>query len=419
MNNETINTKLEQIRLQIESEYDGDVTRAATDFLKQNPHLVDREDGMLYPEPVKGWIVIELPSEDSDERNPKPLVHPHLEKKDARNHANSLYPGCTEAWLNVVCKQEKIIHWRITAGSRKGMDRVEAREDNLIEHGVKQIVSRISSHLNTLTSNPKPGILPYQKYGSLDEIHTKWQEPVTDYQLKYAKYVQDNHTFDESGQHRMITKKEHQASQNHEGSLVRPKLPEIKLRTNPNPDFVEALHSFLIPSDIPSISEVTARSHYKIAPFFKEDPNFRGSLTSSKNTTRAYTNSNFQETVSKMTKFGFTMQAILDSDTNRCVGSLNLDQIVHLLSKKTRPKNLDIEELKSFGILGAIPPVLDGNASVSQAEALFSNGCKAILFEHFEEHDGGKDRAGAATLEQGLHIMTPHDLVAFLILGED
>jgi len=27
--------------------------------------------------------------------------------------------------------------------------------------------------------------------------------------------------------------------------------------------------------------------------------------------------------------------------------------------------------------------------------------------------------ASAATLEQGLHIMTPHDLVAFLTLGED
>jgi hypothetical protein len=419
MNNETINTKLEQIRLIIESEYNGDVTRVATDFLKQNTHLVDREDGILYPEKVEGWIVIELPSEDSDERNPKPVVHSYAEKEDARDHANSLYPGCTEAWLNVVCKQEAIIHWRITAGSRKKTERVEATEDNLIEQGVNQIESRISSHLNTLTSNRKPGILPYQRYGSLDEIQTKWQEPVTDYQVKYAKYVQDNHAFDESGQHRMITKKEHQASQNHEGSLVRPKLPDIKLRINPNPDFVEALHSFLIPSDIPSISEVTARSHYKIARFFNEDPKFRCSLTSSKNTTRAYTNSNFQETVSKMTKFGFTMQAILDSDTNRCVGSLNLDQMVHLLSKKSRPKNLDIEELKSFGILGPIPPVLDGKASVSQAEALFSNGCKAILFEYFEEQDGGKDRASAATLEQGLHIMTPHDLVAFLTLGED
>ena len=417
MNNKTIGTKLEEIRLKIESEYGGDVTRAATDFLKQAPYLVNREDGILYPEKVKGWIVIELPSEDSDERNPKPEVHSYAVEEEARHYANSLYPGCTEAWLNVVCKQEEIIHWRITVGSRKG-GRIDAREDNLIEQGVKQVVTRITAHLNTLASNRKPGILPYQKFGSLDEIQTKWQEPVNDHQVKYAKYVQDNHTY-ENGQLRMITKKEHRASQNHEGSLVCPKLPDIKLRINRNPDFVEALHSFLIPSDIPSISEVTARSHYKIARFFNEDPKFRGSLTSSKNPTRAYTNSNFQETVSKMTKFGFTMQAILDSDTNRCVGSLNLDQMVHLLSKKTRPKNLDLDELDSLGILGPIPPVLDGKASVSLAEALFSSGCKAILFEHSGEHGGGKVTANAATLEQGLHIMTPHDLVAFLTLDED
>jgi len=177
----------------------------------------------------------------------------------------------------------------------------------------------------------------------------------------------------------------------------------------------------LFPSDTPSISEVTALSHYRIASFFGVNRKFRPSLVSNRNTTRAFTNSNFKDTVAKMTQFGFTMQAILDPITNRCVGSLNLDQMVHLLARKGTPlpETLELDELRALGILGPIPPTLDGNAPVTQAETLFSSGCKAILFESSSPDESNGESSNAATLEKGLHIMTAHDLVAYATLLDD
>ena len=409
---------LEQIRLKIENDYGGDFVRVATEFLKDDPYLVDNEDGILWPDEVPGWIVIELVSEEADERNPKPVVHSFKEEEDAKKRAKALYGECEQDWLDVICREEKIIDWKLKVGNRKSRD--FAVEEDLVDKGVKQIATRIEHHLTKLNANPQQGILPYRRYSSLEEIRGKWLQPVHDYQAKYAAYVQENHRY-EDGKLRMMTADEYRRSLVHDGKLSSPKLPAVKLRTKANPDFVEALHTFLFPSDTPSISEVTALSHYRIASFFGENPNFRPSLVSNRNTTRAFPNSNFKDTVANMTQFGFTMQAILDSDTNRCIGSLNLDQMVHLLAKKGTllPETLDLDELKALGILGPIPPTLDGNAPITQAEALFSSGCKAILFESTSVQDSNGELANAATLEEGLHIMTAHDLVAYATLLDD
>lgn len=409
---------LEQIRLKIEDDYGGDTARVATEFLMHDPYLVDREDGILYPGEVSGWIVIELAPEDTDERNPKPSVHSFEKEEDAKKRAKALYGDCGKDWLDVICKAQKIINWELTVGSRKTKDL--AIETNLVDKGAKQIETRINHHLDALNANPEKGILPYRRYSSLEEIRSKWLQPINDYQAKYAEYVQENHK-DEDGTLRMMTADEHRRSQNHSGTFSSPTFSSPKLRKNANPDFVEALHAFLFPSDTPSISEVTSRSHYRIAQFFGVDSGFRPSLVSDKNTTRAFTDSNFRDTVAKMTQFGFTMQAILDRSTNRCVGSLNLDQMVHLLSKKgsNLPEKLDLDELKALGILGPIPPTLDGNAPVTQAEALFSSGCKAILFEYSSDRDSTGQLINAAKLEEGLHIMTAHDLVAYATLLDD
>ena len=409
---------LEEIRLKIYQDYEGDIGRVAKEFLTHDPYLVDREDGILYPDKVPGWIVIELVSEETDERNPKPVVHSFEKEEDAEKRAKALYGECGQDWLAVICRREKIIDWELNVGTRKSKD--FAVEEHLVDKGAKQIEIRIKHHLTELNSNSQQGILPYRRYSSLEEIRGKWLQPVHDYQTEYAAYVQDNHR-SEGGKLRMMTADEHRRSQVHSGKLSPPKLPEVKLRKNANPDFVEALHTFLFPSDTPSISEVTALSHYRIAPFFGENPDFRPSLVSNRNTTRAFTNSNFKDTVAKMTQFGFTMQAILDRKTNRCVGSLNLDQMVHLLTKKGTPlpETLDLDELKALGILGPIPPILDGNAPVTQAEVLLSSGCKAILFESTSVQDSHGELANAATLEEGLHIMTAHDLVAYATLLDD
>ena len=422
MNNKNTNIMLEEIRLKIDQDYEGDIGRVAKEFLTKDPYLVNDYDGILHPEKVAGWIVIELPPENSEDRNPKPKIHTFEEDKedDAKKLAKELYGECGEDWLEVICRKEEIVRWDLNVGTRTTSKREKATENNLLEIGVAQIINRIKVLLTEVIANHEKGIMPYRRYDSLENIQSKWLQPVRDYQTRYAAYVMENH-IDDGSELRMMTVDEHRRSQNHSGKLSPPRLPDVKLRKNANPDFVEALHTFLFPLDTPSISEVTALSHYRIASFFGVNRKFRPSLVSNRNTTRAFTNSNFKDTVAKMTQFGFTMQAILDPKTNRCVGSLNLDQMVHLLAKKGTPlpETLELDELRALGILGPIPPTLDGNAPVTQAEALFSSGCKAILFESASTEESSGELSNAATLEEGLHIMTAHDLVAYATLLDD
>lgn len=421
MNNKTTRIMLEEIRKKIEEDYENDISKVAKAFLKENPFLVDREDGILHPHQKPGWIVVELISEDSDARRPKPTVHEFVTEKEANNKAHQLYKGCDADWIDMVCIKVDNLDWGVKVGSRNKGQRVEASADNLIELGAQQIENRIQIHLNELSGDINVGIIPYRTYNSIDEIKSAWRKPTDNFLNKYANFIQENHV-SESGVYRLLTKDEHRRSQNHrDHKYMKPKNPPTKLRNHANPDFVESLHAFLCPDTTPSISEVTARSHFQIATFYGENPNFRASLVSEMNTTRAFTDSNFRDTVTNMTKFGFTMQAIIDRNTNQCVGSLNLDQMVNLLSNKKSdmPLTLDLDELKRHGILGITPPTLDGKAPVTQAEALFASGCKSILFEYSPPANQEKQPPNMAQLETGLHIMTAHDLVAFATLVEE
>ena len=411
---------LEEIRMKIDQDYGGDIPKVAKAYLKENPFLVDREDGILYPLPEQGWIVVELISEDSDARRPKPTVHEFVTKEEAKNKAQQLYKGCDNAWIEMVCIEVDGLEWKVEVGSRRQEQRVEANPGNLIELGAQQIATRIQGHLNDLSGDIKRGVMPYRTYKSLDEIKSEWRIPTNNFLAEYANFIQANHV-SESGAYRMLGKEEHRRSQNHSGKYVKPKPSVTKLRMSANPDFVESLYAFLCPDTTPSISEVTARSHFHIATFFGENPNFRASLVSEMNTTRAFTDSNFRDTVTNMTKFGFTMQAIIDRNTNQCVGSLNLDQMVHLLSRKKSdmPLTLDLDELKRHGILGITPPTLDGNAPVTQAEALFASGCKSILFDYSPPANQENQPPNMTQLEPGLHIMTAHDIVAYATLVEE
>ena len=179
---------LEEIRLKIDQDYEGDIGRVAKEFLTKDPYLVNDYDGILHPEKVAGWIVIELPPENSEDRNPKPKIHTFEEDKedDAKKLAKELYEGCGEDWLEVICRKEEIVRWDLNVGTRTTSKREKATENNLLEIGVAQITNRIKVLLTEVIANHEKGIMPYRRYDSLENIQSKWLQPVRDYQTRYA-----------------------------------------------------------------------------------------------------------------------------------------------------------------------------------------------------------------------------------------
>ena len=390
-------------------------------FLKSNPFIVNDNNGNIRTSERTGYIVIELADMDSFESNPQPKIHEFDEKEEAIKKVEDLYPGCSQDWRKEVCVP-CVVDFEVFVGKRKKASQIRATGvDMVINHSHEHIKEKIQGHMDLVGKHGSTSItatIPFRNYSSLEEINSDYTRPVAQRMTKLANYIQKNHAMKE-GQHRVLSNAEKMESTAHSSSDVKPKLiKEVGLRVAPDPDFVSLLYSFFYPGKEPTVGEVIARSHHIIAENFEgENPSFRTSLTS-EGKIGVIPSSDFRKTVRMMTKYHFTTQPILDPTTGACIGSLNLEQMVGLIKENSDnlPSTLDLEELRQCGILGPRPPMLDENASISLAEALFARGCQAILFEHRTSASSGSEgpREGYAELEEGLHIMTPVDIVAYI-----
>jgi len=413
-------TKLEQISKKWESLTTEEKEHQTKAFLKQNPFIVNNNNGNIRTSEKSGFIVIELADTESFESNPMPKVHSFKDREEADKKVEELYPSCTPEWKEVIFKP-CVIEFEVGVGNRNG--RLQATNKKMvIENSHKHIRKLIQSHVDMLgrnSSNSKKTEIGFRKYSSLEEIKADYLRQVEESTTQLAIYIQKNHAV-RDGKHRILSKAEKTESTSHSSNEIEPKLvEEVGLRVAPDPDFVDLIYSFFYPGEEPTIGEVIARSHYLIAMNYEgEDPHFRQSLTS-KGRIGVTTVSDFKETVQMMTKYHFTIQPILDPNTGACVGSLNLERMVGLIHHESEflPSTLNLKDLQQSGLLGPRPPMLDENASIALAEALFAKGCQAILFEHRPplHPDPTGSQEGRATLEAGLHIMTPVDIVAYII----
>jgi hypothetical protein len=414
-------TKLEEISKKWDSLTTEEKEQQTKAFLKQNPFIVNRDNGNIRTSEKSGFIVIELADTESFESNPMPKVHSFKDPDEANKKVEELYPSCTPEWKEVICKA-CVIEFEVTVGKRKKASQVPATDEEMvIENSHQHIRQLIQSHVDMLgrnSSNSKKTKIGFRKYSTLEEIKADYLQQVEESTTQLAIYIQKNHAV-RDGKHRILSKAEKTESTSHSSNEIEPTLvEEVGLRVAPDPDFVDLIYSFFYPGEEPTIGEVIARSHYLIAMNYEgEDPHFRQSLTS-KGRIGVTTVSDFKETVQMMTKYHFTTQPILDPNTGACVGSLNLERMVGLIHHESEflPSTLNLKDLQQSGLLGPRPPMLDENASIALAEALFAKGCQAILFEHRPplQPDPTGSQEGRATLEAGLHIMTPVDIVAYI-----
>ena len=416
-----IQTKLEQISKKWDSLTTEEKEQQTKAFLKQNPFIVNRDNGNIRTSEKSGFIVIELADTESFESNPMPVVHSFEDLEGADKKVEELYPSCTPEWKKVICKP-CVIEFEVAVGTRNIASQVPATDKKMViensHQHIRQLIQSQVDMLGRTSSNSTKIKIGFRKYSSLEEIKADYFRQVEESTIQLAIYIQKNHAV-RDGEHRILSKAEKTESTSHSSNESEPTLvKKVGLRVAPDPDFVDLIYSFFYPGKEPTIGEVIARSHYIIARNYEgEDPHFRHSLTS-KGTIGVTTVSDFKETVQMMTKYHFTTQPILDPITGTCVGSLNLERMVGLIHHGGGflPNTLNLKDLQESGLLGPRPPMLDENTSVALAEALFAKGCQAILFEHRPplHPDPSGSQEGTANLEVGLHIMTPVDLVAYI-----
>jgi hypothetical protein len=131
-----------------------------------------------------------------------------------------------------------------------------------------------------------------------------------------------------------------------------------------------------------------------------------------------FTTSNPRQALLRMATQGFDNQPIYCKNQSKCVATLKLSNAINHLSEFPNTSDFTrYEELISQGILSRPPPLFSAYDTIDQIIGLFNSGCEAILFEFKSElwNSMGHDNDVSSILNDGLHIMTPHDIAAYFV----
>ena len=131
-----------------------------------------------------------------------------------------------------------------------------------------------------------------------------------------------------------------------------------------------------------------------------------------------FTNSNPRQALLRMATQGFDNQPIYCNLQSKCVATLKLSNAINHLEEFPNISDFtQYEKLISQKILSRPPPLFSAYDRVDQIIGLFDSGCEAILFEFKSElwESMGFNSEVSSTLEDGLHIMTPHDIAAYYV----
>ena len=133
--------------------------------------------------------------------------------------------------------------------------------------------------------------------------------------------------------------------------------------------------------------------------------------------------SNLQKVVENMITNQFSVQPIFSKEGVN-LGSLELKTLTSFIALnglKSLPQNIDASQLRDQGLLGNVLPTIDARFTVDTVSQYLSAGMStdAIIFEwNSDLHSAILPPDCQGILEDGVHIVTSHDLVAYKMWEE-
>ena len=133
-----------------------------------------------------------------------------------------------------------------------------------------------------------------------------------------------------------------------------------------------------------------------------------------------FTTSKVNEIIETMAMKGFDNQPIYCKDSGRCIGSIRLREAMKNLYMgrySNHPTFQNYHDMIKENLMLLPPPMFSPTDSIEYVVSIFNSGCEAILFEFDKktwlEYGGASEVA--EVLENGLHILTPHDVVIYFL----
>ena len=203
-------------------------------------------------------------------------------------------------------------------------------------------------------------------------------------------------------------------------NVKRPKADNwIQYHSEPTASTVDAIYEVLKKKQkkIVTIASVLFKSHTILEPNFNKESDGRRPPINSNEVHGVYTTSNPKEVLAKMSRLGFGNQPIYCDVAKRCVAMITLKESIKFLAMGALEHEdfTDYQKMKKNRLLREPPPMFTPFDSVELAVSLFNAGCESVLFNFDSEEwlANGEDPEVCEILENGIHIFTPHDVVAY------
>jgi len=374
----------------------------AEQIAKQVAFSTEILGGAIY-KPVIGWCVVKLLYDSS--------VEPEIEYSDSEEGAiEKLNTHISEELgLNLTFDDipngvKKLLVFPAPMSFRifsKNEDITDLNHEDQVNEIQKDIISKVHDSINRLKS--KDNAMTQKWYPDSVTAILEHEHYVQDKIRKMVKQIRDNISDISSFELKKGAK-----SINIPASVKK----WVNYRSDLAASSVDSILEQITPHTSPMIAEVLSVSH----PILSKEK-LRKPIDSNDHHS-VFTTSNPRQALLRMATQGFDNQPIYCNTQSKCVATLKLSNAINHLSEF--PNTSDFtrhEELISQGILSRPPPLFSAYDTIDQIIGLFNSGCEAILFEFKSElwDAMGFDNDVSSILNDGLHIMTPHDIAAYYV----
>jgi len=371
------------------------------------------------------------------------IIHEFKEYDDAMERFTELYPNASKETAEFLIYEAPIDVIPNAGATSKtyvslsGLSDADAASE-IVEAGYKLIVKTITDIRNTLKDESETGYYNSVNPPTMSEAISKRMSLQKSLEARRAEYVFELLRESSDEDYLMNEKEWKEGKMAASGEkLVYPNLK--KMNVNPRPQSgitypnLLALDRFLSTELGTTVGLVLAKVHPILAGSFGANPAVRESISGSVVQSEdvpfnfgKHLGSNLLEMIHEMAHKGFDFQPIFDSKIGgNCIGLVRLSDVANLMSNESFElrKDSTVADLENYGPEGLIlppPPQIDASVDISIAGNMLNHGIEAVIVKFDPEHWFGSNAELdliKQTIQPGYHILTPHDIIAYRLLG--
>jgi len=331
------------------------------------------------------------------------------------HHANKRYPLFDEidkTLQDVLCFESPIEF--VAQGKYSETDFGKLNSEEQRAEIAKQMTKNMKRKLDEFRTETAEYTVPIKNHSTLDSLKKAYSKALTQRLNDYAAAVKNS----------IENPSNFSLKENHSLRSIPHKKPYawVDIETDPGASFLNALRTILLDKKMASIAEVLAYSHPILEVEYVSESvvGTPRKPINDNDVHGVFTTSKVKDVIEIMAKKGFDNQPVYCKESGRCIGSIRLREAMKNLylgrySSHTTFQNY--QDMIKENLMLLPPPMFSPSDSIEYVVSIFNSGCEAVLFDFDKEtwlEYGGAPEV-TEVLENGLHILTPHDVVIYFL----